>query len=413
MAEAGTFVIVGGGLAGARAAETLRKEGFDGRVVLIGEELDLPYERPPLTKEYLRGASDRAAITVHDAAWYANQKVELKLGSPVAWVDPKQGTVTLTTGDRIHFEKLLLATGSTARHLGVTGAQIAGVHHLRRVEEADALRADLVPGKRVIVVGGGWIGTEVAASARQLGCDVTAIYPGRLPLEGPLGPELAEVYRDLHLANGVTLMPGTKLTAVRGKGRVEEVVTDTGEHLPADVVVAGIGAEPRIELARGAGLAIDEGVLVSSLLETSAPGIFAAGDIAQAEHPFYGTQIRLEHWAAAKFQGPAAAKSMLGRGEPYDRLPYFYSDQYDLSMEYRGWAPSWERVVIRGDLASRAFLAFWIVDGRVSAALNANTSGKGKVLEALIRSRRFIDRDRLADPSVPLEELAGIEPTQG
>ena len=400
-----TFAIVGAGLAGARAAEALRKEGFGGRVVLLGEEVDAPYDRPPLTKDYLRGESDRAHLEVLPEAIYRDNAVDLRLGARVTELDLAARTVRAGESAPITFDRLLLATGSRPRKLAVPGADLPGVYMLRRVGDADALHAALGPGRRLVVIGGGWIGTEAAASARQLGAEVTLLMTSALPLERPIGPVAAAVYRDLHLEHGVGLETIPGVAAIEGRGRAEAVLASDGRRFEGDAVLVAIGAEPRTELAATSGLLVDGGVIVDELLAASAPGVFAAGDIAAAWHPVLGRRIRLDHWAAAKFQGPAAARSMLGKGTPYERLPYFYSDQYDMSMESRGSAPAWDRIVVRGDLAARSFVMFWILDGRVASAMNVNTQGVGKPIDALIRSGQTVDERALADPATPLETL--------
>jgi 3-phenylpropionate/trans-cinnamate dioxygenase ferredoxin reductase component len=400
-----TFVIVGAGLAGARAAEALRKEGFAGSVVVLGEEAEAPYERPPLTKDYLRGESARADLDAFPATFYSDNAVDLRQGTRVTGLDIASRVVQVEDGTPVPFDRLLLATGSRPRKLRVPGADLPGVHMLRRVGDADALRAALAPGRRLVVIGGGWIGTEVAASARQLGAEVTMLMTGAMPLERQLGPEAAAVYRDLHLEHGVAMASVTGVAAIEGSGRAEAVLAEDGQRFEGDAVLVAVGAAPRTELASGAGLLVDGGVVVDELLATSAPDVFAAGDIAAAWHPVLGTRIRLEHWAAAQFQGPAAARSMLGRGTPYERLPYFYSDQYDVSMESRGHAATWDRIVVRGDLSSRSFVMFWLAAGRVVSAMNVNVTGVGKPVDAMIRSGRAVDEQALADPSTPLELL--------
>jgi 3-phenylpropionate/trans-cinnamate dioxygenase ferredoxin reductase subunit len=401
------FVIVGAGLAGARAAEALRKEGFEGRVVLLGEERDAPYDRPPLTKDYLRGETDRAHIDVLPEAFYAEHDIDLRLGTRATELDLAGRAVVLGDGSRVAFDRLLLATGSRPRKPAIPGIDLPGVHMLRRVGDADGLRGVLGPGRRLVVIGGGWIGTEAAASARQLGTEVTILTTSAMPLERPLGPVGAAVYRDLHLEHGVALEPIPGVKAIEGNGRAEAVRADDGRRFEGDAVLVAVGGVPRTELAAKAGLLVDGGVIVDELLATSDPCVFAAGDIAAAWHPLLGTRIRLEHWAAAKFQGPAVARSMLGKGTPYERLPYFYSDQYDVSMESRGHALQWDRVVVRGDLAARSFVMFWLADGRVRSAMNVNTPGVGKPIDALIRSGHAVDERALADPSTPLESLVG------
>jgi 3-phenylpropionate/trans-cinnamate dioxygenase ferredoxin reductase subunit len=275
------------------------------------------------------------------------------------------------------------------------------------VADADAIRAAATEAERIVVIGAGWIGSEVAASLRMLGRSVVLIAPEAIPLERVLGPQIGGVYRDLHLLHGVDWRPGTTVQRVLGNERVHGVETSAGEHISADLLVVGVGVQPRTELAVSAGLTVGDGVEVSATLETSVPGIFAAGDVASAWHPFYQRRLRTEHWANAEFQGSAAGRSMLGGSVPYDRIPYFYSDQYDLGMEYTGWASPSDQIVVRGSLADRQFVAFWLADGRVVAGMNANIWDAAKPIEGLIRSRAVVDVDALGDPSVPISELAG------
>jgi 3-phenylpropionate/trans-cinnamate dioxygenase ferredoxin reductase component len=398
-----TYVIVGGGLAGAKAAETLRSEGFDGRVVLVGSEPVLPYERPPLSKAYLRGEVDSASFTVHDAAFYDQQAIELLLCTTVTGVDLAGATITLETGETLRYDRLLLATGSVARHLDVPGADLAGVHYLRTMADSDQLRSVLNPGRKVVVVGTGWIGAEVAASARELGAEVTLVGPDPLPLVRVLGPEIGAVYRDLHAAHGVELRLGQTVASLAGTTSVEQIHLSDGTSLPAEVVVAGIGAVPQLDLARSAGLDLAGGVPVDRYLATTDPRIYAAGDIAAVPYPRFDARIRLEHWSAALNQGPVAARNMLGQATPYEQVPYFFSDQYDLGMEYRGYAPTWDEVVLRGTPASGSFLAFWCRGGRVVAAMNANIWDQGDNLTALIGAPA--DPIRLADSDTDLASM--------
>lgn len=401
-----TFVIVGASLAGAKAAEMLRQEGFDGRVVLVGEEPERPYERPPLSKEYLRGEAEREKAYVHEEGFYATQDIELRTSTRAVAVEPAHQEVVLESGERIRYDRLLLATGATPRRLTVPGADLPGVFYLRAMEDADALRSALAQATRVVVIGAGWIGTEVAASARQLGREVTLVDPRALPLERILGAEVGGVYRDLHADHDVELRLGVGVEALLGTSAVEEVRLSDGGSIAADLVVAGIGVFPRTELAQAAGLRVEGGVVVDEHLETSAPGIYAAGDVAAAWHPDYGARIRVEHWDNALHQGMAAARNMLGVATAYDRVPYFFSDQYDLGMEYSGYAPSWDRVVFRGEPSQREFLAFWLKDGRVVAGMNANVWDVVEPIQALVRSAQRVDVHRLVDPAAPLEALA-------
>jgi 3-phenylpropionate/trans-cinnamate dioxygenase ferredoxin reductase subunit len=402
-----TFVIVGASLAGSKAAETLRAEGFDGRVVLIGDEARRPYERPPLSKEYLRSEKDFDAAAVHPAGFYDEHDIELRTSTTVTTIDPAERLVSLSSGEPIAWDRLLLATGAGPRRISVPGADLPGVLYLRSVEDADTLREALVPSAQVVVIGAGWIGAEVAASARQLGAAVAMVELASVPLERVLGPEVGAVYRDLHASHGVDLHFGVGVDSFAGSTAVEAVRLSDGTVLPATAVVIGVGVAPRVGLAEAAGLAVDNGVVVDEHLQTSVPGIFAAGDVANAFHPHYGTRVRLEHWSAALNQGPTAARTMLGQDVAYDRTPYFFSDQYDLGMEYRGWAPDFDEVVFRGDPAAGTFLCFWLRRGRVAAAMNANVWDAGDAIEALLRSDRPIDRARLADPEIDLAGLAG------
>jgi 3-phenylpropionate/trans-cinnamate dioxygenase ferredoxin reductase subunit len=401
-----TFVIVGASLAGARAAETLRSEGFDGRVLLVGSELERPYQRPPLSKEYLRGEAEPGSVYVHEEGFYGAHDIELRLGRTATRLDTTTRTVEFDDGDRIRYDRLLLCTGAEPRRLHIPGADLGGVHYLRTIRDADALRGAFAKGGHLVVVGAGWIGCEIAASARQSGMDVTVIAPVQLPLQRVLGDEIGTVYRDLHAEHGVTWRLGESVSALEGDGRVERVRTGAGETVDCDLVVAGIGVTPRTELAEQAGLAVDNGVLVDQHLQSSVPGIYAAGDIANAEHPFYEGRVRVEHWATALNQGPVAAQGMLGQPAVFDKLPFFYSDQYDTGMEYSGYIRTWDKVVFRGDPASREFIAFWLVDGRVAAGMNMNIWDVNEILQALITSRAVVDEARLEDPGVPLEELA-------
>jgi 3-phenylpropionate/trans-cinnamate dioxygenase ferredoxin reductase component len=404
-----TFVIVGAGLAGAKAAQTLRHEGFEGRLVLVGAEDERPYERPPLSKDYLRGEADRDRVYVHDEGFYPDHHVELRLGRTAVDMSPWLKEIALDDGERLHYDRLLLATGAEPRRLAVPGGSLDGVHYLRSVEDSDVLRERLDRGGTVVVVGAGWIGAEVAASARQRGRQVILVAPDAVPLERVLGREVGGVYRDIHADHGVRMLLGTRVEAFEGDGAVERVRTSDGRHLECDFVVVGIGVQPRTRLAALAGLAIGDGILVDEHLRTSAPSVFAAGDVAGAQHPFYGERIRVEHWANALRQGPIAARNMLGAGEAYDSLPYFFSDQYDIGMEYSGFARTWDRVVFRGDPASREFIAFWLAGDRVLAGMNVNVWDVVDPIQRLIRDRVPVDDWRLSDPGVPLEQLVPIE----
>jgi 3-phenylpropionate/trans-cinnamate dioxygenase ferredoxin reductase subunit len=401
-----TLAIVGAGLAGAKAAEALRAEGFDGRLVLLGEEAERPYDRPPLSKTYLRGEADRDSLYLHDACFYAAHNIELYTSARVRSIDPPGRRLQLASGERISYQRLLLATGAAPRRLRRPGADLDGIYHLRNRRDADRLVAALGSAARVVVIGTGWIGCEVAASVRQLGRDVTLVGSEAVPLARVLGPEIGCFYRDLHAEQGVRLALGTDIDAFRGDGRVEAVVTSDGRTLPCDLVLVGIGAIPRTELAEAAGIAVGDGVLVDEWLETIAPGVYAAGDVAAAWHPLLRTRLRVEHWATALHQGSVAARAMLGLPTRYNRLPSFFSDQYDVSMEYSGLATASDRVVVRGDPATRQFVAFWVRHQHVVAGMNVNVRDVAKPIQALIRSGRDVDLARLVDPDTPIKELA-------
>jgi 3-phenylpropionate/trans-cinnamate dioxygenase ferredoxin reductase component len=400
-----TFVVVGAGMAGGKAVETLREEGFDGRIVLLGTEPERPYERPPLSKDYLRAEQDRAEVYLQPEAWYAEHDVDLRRETTVQRLDLDGRAVVLEDGESIAFDRLLLTTGARPRSLPVPGGDLDGVHVLRTLADSDALRKVLDGGGRLVVVGAGWIGCEVAASARQRGMEVTVVEPQKLPLLGVLGAELGAVYRDVHVDHGVQFMLGQGVEAIEGSGRAERVRTSGGTSVACDAVVVGIGVAPVTNLADGL-LDVDNGVLVDASLRTSADGVYAAGDVANQEHPLLGRRVRVEHWANALEQGPAAARAMLGQDVSYDRVPYFFSDQYDVGMEYAGLADPEDEVVFRGDPASREFIAFWLRDGRVVAGMNVNVWDVSEHLQAMVRAGAQVDRERLADPDVDLEGLA-------
>ncbi|HEY7464439.1 MAG TPA: FAD-dependent oxidoreductase [Candidatus Limnocylindria bacterium] len=377
-------VVIGGGLAGASAAFALRKGGFAGELTIVGDEAHRPYERPPLSKGYLRGAEAAEQAEVRPAAAYAEKDIGLRLGARAITVDRTRQSVRLADGAELPYDRLLLATGASPRNLAVPGADLQGVMTLRTFDDADAIRAAAERAEQIVVVGGGWIGSEVAASLRQLGHRVTMVVNGSNPLEHVMGREVAAIYGQLHRERGVEIISG-RVTGVEGTKQATGVRLDRGTVLPAQLVVVGIGAVPRIELARRAGLAIaHDGVAVDAQLRTSDPAIFAAGDIAAAWHPRYEQRLRIEHWDNAKRQGAAAARNMLDAGEDYARVPYFYSDQYDLGMEYRGYAPEWDAVVLRGQPDERKFVAFWVRDGRVVAGMNANDWDAAKAVSALV-----------------------------
>ena len=402
-------VIVGGGLGGAKTAEALREQGFTGSVTLVGAEQELPYQRPPLSKGYLTGSDPWEKAVVLTREWYDEHDVELRLGVPVAALDPAAHQVSLADGTTLDYDRLVLATGSTPRTLPLPGASAEGVHTLRDRADSEAIQSLFGPGRRLVVIGAGWIGLEVAAAARGAETDVTVIEAAELPLLRVLGPEIAQVFADLHREHGVDLRLGAELSEIRTDGgRAVGVRLGDGTEIDADGVVIGVGVAPNVSLAEAAGLAVDGGVLVDASLRTSDPDIYAVGDIAAHDHPVLGHRVRLEHWAGAYHQPATAAAAILGEDTTYRELPYFYTDQYDLGMEYVGDAApgSYERVVVRGDLGKREFVAFWLdSDDHVLAAMNVNIWDVPDQVKPLIAERRTVDADRLADPEVPLSEL--------
>ncbi|WP_298442700.1 FAD-dependent oxidoreductase [Gordonia sp. (in: high G+C Gram-positive bacteria)] len=398
----GSMVIIGGGLAAAKSAEALRERGFDGAISVVAAEHHLPYERPPLSKDFLAGKAERSSVFPHDGDWYARHRVDVHTGVRATKIDRDGRFVILDDGSALHYDKLILATGSSPRRfLGDPD-----VAYLRTLDDSERLRTYLGDGRRLVVVGAGWIGLEVAATARQAGTEVTVIEPQPLPLAGILGDRVAEVIADLHRGHGVDLRLDTGVDSIAvGDAPGGTVVTDDGTSLAADVILVGIGAVPEVALATDAGLSVSNGVDVDGGLRTSDPNIFAVGDIANQEHPLFG-RLRVEHWATALNQPAVAAANALGHDETYDRLPYFFTDQYDFGMEYRGHASGKDRVVIRGDTGALKFLAFWLDDdSRVLAGMNVNLWDDGEAIAELITSGRPVSPDRLADPEVPLDAV--------
>jgi 3-phenylpropionate/trans-cinnamate dioxygenase ferredoxin reductase subunit len=377
------YVIAGAGLAGAKAAETLRAEGFDGPVVLIGDESERPYERPSLSKDYLQGKAERETIYVHPQAWYADNKVELRLGSPVTGIDRAAHEVTLADGSRAGYAKLLLTTGSSPRRLTVPGADADGVHYLRRVGDSDQIRTVFQTASRVAVIGAGWIGLEATAAARAAGAEVTVMEAAELPLLRVLGPEVAQVFADLHRQHGVDLRFGVQVEEISVTGgRASGVRLADGSQVDADAVIVGVGITPNSQLAEAAGLETGNGIVVDAALCSSDPDIFAAGDVASAYHPLLGRHIR---------------------------VPYFYTDQYDLGMEYAGYVEpgGYDQVVFRGEVDKREFVAFWLSGGRVLAGMNVNVWDVNDAIQELVRGGQTVDPARLADPGIPLDQVTG------
>ena len=408
MTASTTFVIVGASLAGAKAAEALRQQGFGGPLILIGEDTERPYERPPLSKGYLLGNAGRETIYVHPEQWYAEHDIDMRLGVAVTGIDAAGHQVTLADGSRVDYAKLLLATGSSPRRLSVPGADLDGVLYLRRVEDSDQIKSTLQAAARIVVIGAGWIGLETAAAARAAGVEVTVLESAELPLLRVLGREAAEVFAGLHRDHGVNLRLGVEIAEITGSGgHADGVRLADGSHIRADAVITGVGITPNSQLAEAAGVTTGNGIVVDAQLRSSDPDIYAAGDVANAFHPLLSKHIRVEHWANALNQPQTAARAMLGQDVAYDRVPYFYTDQYDLGMEYGGYVEpgGYDEVVFRGDVAQREFIAFWLAGGRVQAGMNVNVWDVNDAIQGLVRAGKPVNVSKLADPDVPLEAL--------
>jgi NADPH-dependent 2,4-dienoyl-CoA reductase/sulfur reductase-like enzyme len=398
-----TFVIAGASLAGAKAAETLRDEGFDGQIVLLGTEPERPYERPPLSKGYLLGHDELDSVYVHPADWYAEHGVDLRMGVTVTGIDRAVSAVVTSDDATFHYDRLLLTTGASPRRLNFPGSDRPEVLYLRTTADSERLRAAFQQGPRVAVAGAGWIGLETTAAARSYGCRVTVLEPQPGALHDQLGPELGAVFAGLHRSHDVEFRFGER----PAEFRPGLVITSAGAEVPADLLVVGIGAAPNDQLAAAAGLEAANGVLTDEALRTTDPSIFAAGDVANSFHPLLGRRVRVEHWANALNGGPAAARSMLGQPVVYDPVPYFYSDQYDLGMECAGLPTpgSYDEVAYRGDRAGLEFIAFWLSRGTVVAGMNVNVWDVNDDIQSLIRSARQVDLSRLTNPEIPLPEV--------
>ncbi|MEP6481387.1 MAG: FAD-dependent oxidoreductase [Rhodoglobus sp.] len=402
------IIIIGGGLAAATAVTELREGGFEGTITLVAAEDHAPYIRPPLSKGYLQGSDERDSVFVHPQAWYREHDVELRTGARVESVDAAARTITIAGGEQLHYDKLLLATGATPRRLDIPGSDATGIHYLRTLDDSDALRDALKPGsRRVVIVGGGWIGLEIAAAARGYGNDVAVVGRENIPLEGPLGAELGHLFQRLHESHEVRFTLGTTTTGFQVENGAVAGVTTSAGVLPADLVVVGVGAIPSTELAEAAGLQVENGILVDASLRTSDPNIFAAGDVANAMYQVLGVHLRNEHWATAIATGKVAAAALAGKAAVLDEIPYFYTDQFEIGMEYSGYAPLAKnaRVVYRGDPASLEFIAFWVLGQRVVAGMNVNVWDVNEAVQELIRSARDVDVLRLADPAIDLAEV--------
>jgi len=404
-----TFVVVGASLAGGTAAVTLREEGFDGRLVLVGAEPELPYERPPLSKEYLRGEAPFEKSLVRPPEWYREHEIELRLGTPALRVDPAERAVELAGGERILYDKVLVATGARNRRPPIPGLELEGVHDLRTLADADRIRAEIAPGRKAVVVGMGFIGSEVTASLREQGLDVAAVEGFQVPLQRVLGEEVGRTLAALHADHGVQTILGEHVAALEGSGRVERVVTAGGRRLDCDFVVVGVGVEPVTDVVAGTGVELDDGILVDELCRTSVEGVFAAGDVANHHHPIFRRRVRVEHWLNAIEQGAAAARSMLGKGSPYEEIHWFWSDQYDENLQYAGHHTGWDELVVRGSLEERKFVAFYVTNGVVQAAVALNRGRDLRRSIPLIRAQAPVDPGALCDEDIDLRTL--VAPT--
>ena len=406
-----TMVIVGASLAGGSAAVTLRQEGFEGKVLLIGAEPQPPYERPPLSKEYLRSESSFEDALVRAPDFYDENGIETRFGVRATRVDSADKAVELDGGERLLYDKLLVATGGSNRRVPIPGIGLEGIYGLRTVVDSERIRAEIAPGRKAVVVGMGFIGSEVAASLRQSGVEVTVVDRNTVPLRRVLGEEIGRVIEGIHRDHGTQLISKDTVAAFEGVSRVERVTTARGRRIECDFAVVGLGVEPATDLLAGTGVEIDNGIVVDEYCRTNVEGIYAAGDVANHYHPIFGRHIRVEHWKNALKHGPAAAKSMLGDGGPYEEVPWFWSDQYEHNLQYAGFHTEWDELVVRGSLEERSFVAFYRKDGRVLAAV---AIGRGRDLRRsvpLIKAQEQVEAAMLRDPDIDLRTLAGVQKT--
>jgi 3-phenylpropionate/trans-cinnamate dioxygenase ferredoxin reductase subunit len=407
------FVIVGGGMAGGNAAATLRDEGFRGQVMIISQESGVPFGRPPLSKTYLRSEEDLDGWYVRPARWYQEHDVELVTGARVAGLDVSARILVLDSGQEFEYEKVLLATGGRNRRLEAPGSDLPGIHYLRTVAECDAIKAEVAMNRRAVIVGMGFIGCEVAASLTQLGVKVTGVLPGRIPLARALGDEIGGLVADFHQANGVELLTGEQVTAFEGTDRVQAVVTASGNRVPCDFVVVGVGITAAVPPVTGASLDVDHGILADEQCRTSAVDVYAAGDVANQLHPLFG-RVRVEHYNNAEKQGAAAARSMLGSDAPYDYVHTFWSDQYEHDIEYVGHATKWDEFVVRGSIEEAKLIGFYLLNGTVLAAVGVDRGGDPEsdldgemaACSRLVASRARPANGLLADENTDLWSLA-------
>ncbi len=405
-------VILGAGLTGGNVAVTLREEGWHGPILLLGAEPSIPFGRPPLSKTYLRGEEDLSDWQVKPSNWYGEHGVDLRTGVTVRQVDTANKQLWLTDGDPVEYDKLVICTGAKTRPLAMPGATLPGVFQLRTVAECDAIRQVARSGARAVVVGMGFIGAEVAASLRQMGLEVTAILPGAAPLASVLGDEGADALATIHREHGVRLVTLDQVIGFEGGTWVERVLTAKGERLPCDLVVVGNGVTPDVDALNGSGVALENGILVDARCHTSVPDVYAAGDVANLLHPVFG-RVRVEHFNNAEQQGRAAARAMLGTLSPYEYIYSFWSDQFEHKLEYVGFARRWERTVMRGSVANKQFLIFYLTQGVLQAAFGLNRGGDPELesnselraCQELIRRRIKLTEAALSDDQVDLWSL--------
>jgi 3-phenylpropionate/trans-cinnamate dioxygenase ferredoxin reductase subunit len=401
------LVIVGASLAGATAAATLREEGFDGRVILIGEESTPPYERPPLSKEYFRGEVPFADALVRPEDFYTSNDIETHFGVRATRVDATEKTVELSGGDRIAYDKVLITTGSRNRRFPIPGLDLEGIYDLRTIEDCDRIKKEIVPGRRAAVVGMGFIGSEIASSLRQMGVGVVAVEGGKFPLAKVLGEDIGRIMEHIHRDHGVEMIFEDRVSGFEGTGRVERIVTHGGRRIDCDFAVVGVGVEPVTDVVSGSGINVDNGIVVDEYCRTNVPGVFAAGDVTNHYHPVFRQRMRVEHWHNAMNQGAAAARNMMGRTSVYDEIHWFWSDQYDYNLQYTGFHREWDELTVRGSLKDRDFIAFYVKDGIMVAAVGMNRGRDIRRAMPLIRQRAAADASDLADDDLDLRSLVG------
>ena len=407
-----TFVIVGAGLAGGGAAATLREEGFDGRVILIGAEPQAPYERPPPSKEYLRGEFSFEGALVQPPDFYDENDIETRFGVRATRVDATEKVVELDGSEHVAYDKLLIATGGRNRRFTTPGVGLEGVYGLRTVADSDRIRAEIAPGRKAVVVGMGFIGSEVAASLRRSGVDVVVVDRNRVPLRRVFGEEVGRVIQGIHRDHGTSMIFEDTVASFEAAGRVGRVTTARGRSIECDFVVVGLGTEPVTDLLAGTGVRIDNGVAVDEYLWAGVEGIYAAGDVANHYHPVFGRRIRVEHWQNALKQGPAAARNMLEKDEPYEDIPWFWSNQYEYNLQYAGFHTEWDELIVRGSLDERNFVAFYRKDKRVLAAVAVNRTKDLRRSMPLIKAQKPVDAAKLCDLDVDLRSLASVAGTR-